>query len=294
MVAVTYGHHFLDECNDTSAWGSAHNSTDPLGSVTLTVQNGDYMRITGTLDNVADEYVYYEIDLTNISSDTITDFVCRYRTEDSSGTLGARVELVFTSGTQELLGANPAFSTSWTVASGAITAGKTIDKVRFYADDYPNSANTGTHWVEYDFLLLCKNTFTFPQAGTQVQFGFSPRIPILEIPGASGDITQNLGTRLATVSLRGSDMELHSSSWKRTGDVVEGEVLVDIWHNMKSEPWQWLTAFLSGSKGGMKATLDGEPKLVYDRGSGFDVVFKEKRVASADGETYAERLGLNL
>ena len=212
----------------------------------------------------------------------------------SSNGLGAKVVLVFTSGTQTILGQSaPEFSTLWNVETDTITPGKTIDKIRLYADDYPNSIDSGTYYVYYDFILLHRNTFTFPQAGSEVRFTFPPRLPILEIPGASGDITQNLGTRLATVHMRASDMELHSG-WKRTSnpvDVIEGEILLDLWHNMKSEPWQWL----DWDKGQMKVTLDGEPNLTYnEQGSGFDVDFREKRTASASEETYVERLGLNL
>lgn len=297
MVKVTYGHGNLQECDVASDWGSATNSADPLSSVSLAVQNGDYMRITGTCDNAADEWVYYELDITNISTDTYGDFVLRYRTSASSAGLGAKAILIFTSGSQVLTGANPVYSTDWTVLTGATTASKTIDKIRFYADDYPNSVAAGEFWVEYDFLLLAQDIYSLPASGTEVRFTFPPRLPILEIPGASGDITQNLGSRLATVNMRNPDM-LVQSGWKRSSnptDVSEGEVFIDIWHNMKDEPWQWLTGFLPQGKGGMKATLDREPSIAMGpNGYGFDVTFREKRAASAANETYVERLGLNL
>lgn len=285
MVTISHGHGFFDDGGDVSLW--PNETGVGLLLYDLTAPNNDVLRVTGTCQSSGDEYFYAERDITNISSDTYTKYLVRWRTSVASAGLGAQVVLIFTDGSQNIVGAtNPEFSTLWTISTGTITAGKTIDKIRLYGNDYPNSVASGAFWVDYDFVMLYKDNFTLPNVA---DFNFTPppTYANIPIPGRVGNITQNLGSESATVQI-GCDLDI--GDWTRAGDYINGEVFADIAHNTYSEPWQWLD---TGTQQ-FKVTLETPefPRLASEQK--LALLFREYRRSNASNETYVERFGLNL
>ena len=243
---ITYGHGFLDDCEDTSDWSTVGVVGINPGDYSIAAEHDDIFKISALADGSGDEYVYYERDITNISSAVYTKFLIRWKTSAASNGFGARVELVFTDGsTQFVLGSSaPQFSITWNVTSGTITSGKTIDKVRLYADDYPDSLASGTHYVYYDFILLCEGIFSFPYVHSIDPLHLSDRYADLAIPGRVGDIQQYLGMKSPLIKLSG-DME--EGTWG--GSKIEfGEFLYRIFHENYNDPWQWFTSDLINCK----------------------------------------------
>jgi len=236
----------LDDGDDASNYGETVSGMGAAqASITSTI--GDYYTLVGICDDSGDEYCYYERDITNISSDTYTKFLVRWSTQSSSNALGARAQLVFTSGTQDLLESTgiPQFSTDWTTTTGTITSGKTIDKIRLYADDYPNSIAAGTHQVYYDFIMLYKDTWTIPFFKT-LDIDAVNVYADLHPWRRGGDITQFGGMESVKIRLEG-DMQHGESSWGGT-DLTYGEYLMLIHREMSSDPFQWFTSDLGNYK----------------------------------------------
>jgi len=171
------------------------------------------------------------------------------------------------------------------------TLTKDLKYIRFYAaEDLLDNPN-GTYYVEYEFVLLHKGTFTFPNVGHGLEFTPPPRYAVIPIFGRVGDVTQGGGSESATVTC---SCDLDIGDWKRTNDYVDGEVFCDIAHNTSSEPWQWLDTGYEQ----FKATLENP---VFRRSvSGnkaqhiLDLLFREYRLSDASNESYVERFGLNL
>ena len=292
MVNTTYGHGFFDDCNDkdregtdTNSWEVNENLNNMAGGdATLTVDNGDYFKIEAVFDGGAgvDEYCYYEFDMTNISSDVYTQYLIRWKTSDAANGAMAKVFLDFTAGDQTIL--TSSYSTDWTVSTGTITAGKTIDQIRLYADD---DGTDGTFYVYYDFTLLFKNTFTLPNLAYGLDFDHPPKEVFPFIPSKATNPTQHLGTENAVVNI-GCDLNI--GPWKRTAnpvDTVKAETFMDIWHNRSSEPWQWMNF---GNRQ-FKVTTHPRFNLSDNR---LDLRCTEFSLGNKSEETYVERFGLNL
>lgn len=232
VPTITYGHGLTEDCDDDTGYSEV-NFGMTAGQTSLVVENGDIFKLTGVCDSSSDEFVMYEKDITNISTDVYTKFLARWKTSAASNGLGAKIIIVFTSGNQTILGASaPEFSTTWQVTSGTLTAGKTIDKIQFYADDNPNSVASGTYQVYYDFLLLHKDTFTFPNF-TDLTVDFPKKVARLAIPGREGDILQDLGMGSAEIVLSGDIMS--GKSWGSP----DGEYFYYI---VRDDPWQWFSS----------------------------------------------------
>jgi len=282
----------LTDCDDTTGWNANH-SADPLTSLSLAVVYGDQFRIIGTCDAAADEYVYYEKDIPDILSNTYSKYLLRWRTGNSSAGLGAKAQIYFSDlTTQTILGdPNPEYSTTWQIASGTVTADKTIGSLRLWADDYPNSVAAGESHVYYDFFLLYKAPFTLPNIAGGMNIDFPPREAILQPPGRDVNITQNLGTESAVVNI-GCDLD--QNTWKRSGDTIDGQVFLDILHNRSSEPWQWLDTGSHQFKVSVHPTFrwlnngDGSTSRLLD------LVLKEYSLGDKSNETYLERYGIGL
>lgn len=304
MVLITHGHGYLTDCDDKTDYATTGNSADPLGSPTLTVLHGDVFQIEGTCDAVADEYVYYQADISalSISSTTYPNFLIRWKTSASSLGLGLRAYYTLNAGAidEYMVGTTtvPEYSSSWKLTTGAITTGKTIDYVTFYADDYPNSVASGTHQVYIDFVLFYAGTFTFPNVAYGLDFTPPPRYATIPIPSRVGDVTQNLGSESATVRVSCDlDIDNATNDWKRPQrtlspktDYVNGEVFMEIAHLSSTEPWQWLD---TGTEQ-FKVTLENPVFRRMGKGHVLDLLFREKRVSDASNEYYYERFGLNL
>ena len=294
--SLTYGRGYGTDCESKTSWNLTNSSID---TPTHVVQVNDYFELQGTCDDAGDEYFYVEYDMTNISSDVYTKYLVRWKTSASSNGLGAQVVLIFTVGDQYIVGSvAPEFSTDWTVSSGTITSGKTIDKIRLYANDEPNTVTAGTYQVNYDFCLLHKDTFTFPNVAFGLDFTPPPRYATIPISSRVGDITQNLGSESATVRASCDlDIDNDTNDWKRPqgtltpkDDYVNGEVFMEIAHRSYTEPWQWLDT----GKEQFKVTLENPVFRRMGKGHILDLLFREKRVSDASNELYYERFGLNL
>ena len=249
---ITYGHGYLTDCDDATGWGE--NLNNMLGAdATLTVQHKDIFQIQADFDDGAgtDEYCYYEKDITNISSNTYPKYLIRWKTSAGSAGAQAKVVLVFTAGTQEIeLG----YNTTWAVASGDTTSGKTIDKVRFYADDELDVTPNGTYYVYYDFLLLHRGTFTFPFVDGRVFLKPSKKNVELDIPFRDTGILQQFGMKSPQILLEGT------MNTNRNWGTPDGEYLYYILRN--PDPWQWFTNDLINCK----VVVDNEGfSLGYDK-----------------------------
>jgi len=232
----------------------------------------------------------------------------RWKTSVSSNGLGARVHVGYDGGGGEwLMGETiPEFDTNWHLTTGTLSATgqtKTIATVSIYADDYPDTIATGTFQVYYDFILFFKNIFIVPNVARGLEFTPPPRYATIPIPGRVGDVTQNLGSELATVRMS-CDLDISDaadgmgSNWKRPQNVVagsktdyvNGEVFMEIAHRSYTEPWQWLDTGTEQFKVTLETPVfrrSGTPHIL-------DLLFREHRLSCASNETYYERFGLNL
>jgi len=221
---ITYGHGYFNDGDDASEW------TETESSLTAA-------------DDAGDEYAHYWATVPNVSSNTYPTFAILWKTSDSSNALGARVSLNFDDATdQTILGASaPQFSTSWEFTTGTITPGKTIEKIRLWADDYPNTIAAGESSVLYDFVMLCRGTFTFPYAHVH-SLQISNRYADIIIPGRVGDIQQYLGMESPTIRLSG-DMKHGIGTWG--GSLITyGEFLYRLFHEAHNDPCQWFDSDL--------------------------------------------------
>ena len=302
---ISYGHGYLTDCDDLTGWVETRNNL-AVGNAVETVDAGDYFKIVGTSINVGDvdEYAYYTFDFTDnglsdISSTSFPTFLYRYKTSESSMGFGARIDLLgtFDGGFETILptsGTIPQFSTSWKAASGSITSGKTITGVRLWMDDYPDTYNgSSTSTVYYDFLLLCKGTFTFPNVGHGMEFRPPSKYAVIPIFGRVGDITQGGGSESAVVTCScnldvGDDWKRPQGTTPKT-DYVKGQVFLENSHNSYKEPWQWLDT----GEHQFKVTME-TPVFRYVPTHSLDLLFREYRLSCGSNETYYERFGLNL
>jgi len=233
--SITYGHGYLTDCDDVTDWTETTGGS--IGGTVFACDHGDIFRLGGTCTDAADEYVYREYNLDNISSNVYSKYVLRWKTLNAADALGARVKLIFTSGSQWILGESaPQFETTWQVKTGTIDPDKTIDKIQLWADDYPDSEDGATSAVYYDFVLLHKGTFTFPFID-DISVDFENRIVDIVIPGRPGDITQYLGAPSPSIKVTGKIDIGASSDW---GTPIL-EYLYRIWQEAHKDPWQWFS-----------------------------------------------------
>jgi len=262
------------------------------GQTTMTIVDGDKMELEGICDGAGDEYVFAEKDITDISSDTYPVCKVRWKTSASSNGLGLRAQIVFgDASTQNIVGAtNPEFSTTYTVTTGTITAGKTIDKIRILGDDYPDSLAAGTFQVYCDFFFIHVGAFTLPNTAHGMDMDFPPREDILRRWNRDVDVIESGGSESALINI-GCDLD--QGTWTRTGDTIDGEVFLDIQHNRSGEPWQWLNTEVGHQ---FKVTVHPKFRWVNngDRSTSrvLDLVLKEYSLNSKSGETHAERYGI--
>jgi hypothetical protein len=210
---------------------------------------------------------------------TITYPLSLWRYICGNATIKAKIELVFTGaeGTQVIL--DETNDTSWDAGSVANTTNKTIDHIRFYAND-----STGD--IYYDFMLACKGSFTFPNI---VKMTPKPG-RVLGVPfgiNRGGSAIQGLGSEL----IYELECDLSVGNWTRTGDKnANAEVIWDIWHESHDEPWQWFDSETEQ----FKAVLDPGS---LPRGGGEEMAILtlfENRVSTANNEYYYQRMGMDL
>jgi hypothetical protein len=255
---------------------------------------------------VADEYAYYEYDLpTNLSTDVYNKYLVRWKTSAASNGLQAKIYFGYTVGPSPIhvLG----FSTDWAVWTGSLTAGKTLDKIRIYADDNPDTINSGTYYVYYDFIMFFPDWFVFPNTDS-IRVKPSPKYGLTDMPSGIVDKTQNLGSESATVDIlcnldvgriNPSSVAYTGDDWKRPQavdseyqtDTVKGQVFYDIAHNSLTQPFQWID--LEEPPLQMKVTLE-EPEFIYEKNQSLRLTFREYSRRSKSSEYVYERFGFNL
>lgn len=173
---------------------------------------------------------------------------------------------------------------TWTTFDVDLTAGQTIDYVEMWL-------TTASGHLYVDFVMLYKADFTIPNTVHGMNFRPYARYVRPVPPGMAGAETENLGSELAEVIMH-SDLDI--GNWKRAGDVLPGQVFVDIAHNSKTEDFQWLT--LGDLQAKFKVTLD-KPDFQAQSAEAtaaktLMLTMYEYRRGPANDETYAERYGL--
>lgn len=234
---ITYGHGIFDDLTDDTDWALTDSGLGAAKSILY----GDFLKITGTCNAAGNEYAYVEKDVGDLKSNNYPTFLLRWATsEDEEPGLAAGAQILFTVGDpQQILPLS--FSTKARVATGTVTSDKTIDKIRLYADDVPDTLATGEHSDVFDFLLICQGIFTFPKL-TEVRLRSSNRYADIEIPGRVGDITQNLGAKSLEIVLTGDVKS--DTGW---GNPLL-EKLYQIQFEAHKQPWQWFTSDLIDCK----------------------------------------------
>lgn len=279
---ISYGHGFLDDCSSTTGW----TETESGLAATLAVENDDIFKITGTMDNAADEYVTYEKDITNISTDLYPKLLVRWKTTLAAAGLQAKINAVYTVGnTSTTLG----FSTAWTTTTIDLTAGKTLDKIQLIADDNPDSTATGTDYIYFDFIMVCKGVFTFPYISGKVHFEQENVYAEPPISSRIGRPDQYMGMNNSDIVLDGkidintgycsdssfttqATCEAAGKTWiawsgaTRTAAGVYCEYLRLIMQEAASSPFQWFTSNIFKGKVTPRRIVldqDGESLLAW-------------------------------
>lgn len=293
MASITWGHGFLEDFHWRPDATLATDWVETESGLTCaeSLLYDDYLKLEGTCDNAADEWAVYlrTISSLSLSTSTYGKVLVRWKTSASSNGLGLRVVIAYTAGSgggnTVIVGTtNPEFSTAWTVTSGTLTSGRIIQSIAVYADDYPNTIDSGTFQTYLDFILIHQNVFTIPNF-SKFRFHPPPSYAQVPIPGMVGDITQNLGSELAWIE---AQCDMNVGNWKRTSDYQQGDIFKDMAHATYWEPWHWLDDGIHQ----FKVTLDDPVFDLQERT--VDLVFREKRRSSASNETWIERYGENL
>jgi hypothetical protein len=243
---------------------------------TPTCENGDILALTasGTGGN-ADGYLQNFTDI-DISTAIYTKIYWRYKC--SNATVKAQIVVEFSdTNTQTVL--SEANSTSWTTGSATLTTSKTLDHIRLHAN-----ADTGT--VYYDYVLVCKGAFTFPNAESITVVPSSDLIRTA-YPARVGRAPQTMGADDTKILMT---CDLDSGTWTRTADTIAGEVFYEINHEGSiNEEWQLLT---TGHGQELKVRLE-TPQFTYGNDRHLlALTFYEYRLGGAQEESYAERYGI--
>jgi len=266
---ITYGHGFMHDCDSTTGWVETED-----GQTAALTTDGDVFKIDVTI-SAGNHIVYYTYDMPNISSTTYSKALFRYRT--SSSHIKAKIELVFSdASTQTILAETD--STVWKEGTATITAAKTIDHVRLYANAYVGD-------VYYDFILLHKGTFTFPFVSDSEDLELENNIGYLKVPKRQGNITQNMGADSPFIRLSGI-MDT-ASAW----GTIPGAYLMTVW--AKTDVWQWLTTDLGFNgkvtcphlKISKVANMDGKRQFTFE-------MRKYDLIDGADWTSYEDWMGV--
>jgi hypothetical protein len=243
----------------------------------------DYAKLTvsGSAGNEAG----YINNFTNIGISTTTYPTIRWRYKTSDTSIKAKIVVEFSdTNTQEVLA--DASSTTFTVGSATLTAAKTLDHIRLHADH-------ATGDVYYDYILVCKGDFTFPNVGLGINGTIPTSTPRIGIPGRQTRVANNMGSEDFTLRMR---CDLTQGTWTRSGDSQPGQVFYDIAGESPSEPWQWLDTEREQFKVTLDPipfTRDATPNTLID-----EMILQvfEYRLSDGDNaqETYATRWGLDL
>ena len=278
----TYGNYCVDDCNDTAGW-TPTNSADPLTGIDFSCPDGDCLKITGTCDAAADEYVYYTKDVINVAMASYPKCLIRWKTSAPSDGLIAKIVFEWTVGDYVYpLGFSETYTT--TVIDLSAYSAKTLHQIHLYADDDPDALAAGTFSVFYDFIMFYDDIFTFPDVGTLVDpYLPPPRMPTLKIPGLDGELPQYLGADLTRIHVT-ADMNL--GDW----GTPKGKRIYQVMHEQSGCPFMWVTFPEHGLK--FKGYIESCNLPFRDGKMSLDMWIKEYKLGSASTvETYAERFG---
>lgn len=265
-VTITHGSHYRDDCQSASNW----NETEDGLTATLSVVESDFLKIDATVA-AGNKTVYYEKDITNVSSNIAEQFSFKYKTSSSS--IKAKIVLVFTSGSQTVLAETA--STTWVDGCVDVTEDKTIDKIQIWA-------TSATGQVYFDFLYLHEGTFTFPYVSRDgksggVKFSTPREIVTVIIPGREGPRHQDLGLAANQIKLSG-DMDTRTE-W---GSSPVGDKLYQIY---LEGGFQWFECDLVKCK-----VVPVDFNIALEAGTGkrrvWDMILELYSVAPADSTLY--------
>ena len=253
-----------------------------------TIYNGSFLKIEATASGGnKDGYVSYPSEATghtgelNLSSVVYPKLKVRYFTEDT--TVQAAITLVFDdAATQAIMTQRDSLTP--TVETFDITTSKTIDHIRFHCEE-------SDQYVCFDFSLIYKGAFTFPQYSTVNLHGanvYGDVLALEHIPGY-GDF---LGGQQSDITVSGN-IDHQRAGWKRTGDDLAGQVFQDLLNNAAHEDWQWFTSDLCSLKTTLRDfNLTESPDQPFKYA--YDVLLKEYSRAGKQEEYDYSRFGTDL
>jgi hypothetical protein len=280
---ITYGHALLED-----AWATLSDdytlttggSTGSMG-VTTSTQNL-YILITAY---VADAYVSNDDNL-GISTTVYPKLIVKYKSSSNSK---VKIMAEFSDASFQTL-VEDATASDYKVGVFTLTTGKTLDHLRFYN-------TTGTGYTYYDFALVCKGQFTFPQYD-RIHYSMNNRYSNVEVASRLGRRKSWCGADEMVVTIDG-DIDKNRDGWERPvgttpkSDYVAAQVLDEIHHNANSELWQWFTC----DRGHFKAVME---TLEYDENPDlpftytYHTVLSEYLLTKGQDFSLVTRLGLAL
>jgi hypothetical protein len=281
---ISYGHGFCDDCTEVTAPNWDIYATVNMTMSAINVVNDDIFDILGTATGATPEGFYRNHTALALNTTAFKKVKVRYKIVGAGSK--AHIRIRYNDGSTDDLVAAGTSATLKVLTITPSTAHGDVDYVELGVKDA-----TGHLYVE--FVLIYKADFTIPNTKYGQDFAFPGRIAYLEPIGASGDDAQILGNKSATVDM---NCELDLGTWTRAGDVLNGQVFLDIEHNSKTEPFQWID--LGDQVCQFKVLLD-MPNFQWTTGESeashrIHLTFHEYRRAPANDETYIERFGLDL
>jgi hypothetical protein len=271
---ITYGHGFLDDY-----WNTLSNYTLTTGggsTVTATQDSNKNLDLNCTVYG-ADSYFTNN---TNLGLATLIYTTVLYAVK-TTGSAKAKIIATFSDASTQTILAATSF-TSWTVGSATLTSAKILDHLSFYQ-------TTATGHVYYDFALVCKGIFTFPQY-TKLTWSMKNRYNNTQAPSRLGRRKAWMGADETVVMIDG-DVDANRATWKRSLYYIAADVFNDIHHNASSEPWQ----FFKSDRGQFKAVVE---ELTFTEAPDnhylavFAMTISEYSASNLNMYTLQERIGL--
>lgn len=245
--AVAVGHeYFLTDWKMTADGNTA----------TLEVQNKDIFHINVSV-STGNASVYWEKDISNLPTSINKKMLIRYKT---SGSSKAKVELVFTVGSQVIL--LDSASAFWAIVKGTPTDAKTIDKVRFYA-------TTGTGDVYYEVFLIYEDDFEFPNVTDLITLEVPNIYVDIRGIGRASNITQYLGRDSMPIVITGVMND--AAGW----GTPTGDPLLQLWHIACLDAFQWLESDNYKGKVTLRSFKLDEPSGDKEMPRGYEAILKE-------------------
>lgn len=228
----------------------------PTLTATLSVLLKDIFNINATSGSGS---VYWEKDITNLSTSTYTKILIRYKTSDTN--IKAKVELVFADASTQMVLVETS-SVAWAILKATPTPAKTVDKIRFYA-------TSATGDVYYELFLIYEDDFEFP-AVTDVLTLKVPNIYVdIRGIGRAGNTTQYLGRDSMPIIITGVMND--AAGWGSP----TGDTLLQLWHEAGWDAFQWLESDNYKGKVTLRDFNLDEPSRDKEMPRGYEAILKE-------------------